>query len=379
MEVAVLGGGYAGVASARRLEARLPRSWAITLVDEGGTHLLKHELHRTIRKPTLAEDIRIPLDELVTRSRLVEATISAVDRNSGTVRTVEGAHLEPTFTIVCLGARTATYGIEGVETYGQGCTSLADAVAIRERFCTAVPDGGRVIIVGAGLTGIQVAGELAELRGMESKTVDLTLLEQQDRVAPAFPASFARAVDRALRERDVECCLGTTVRRLGDGRIHTATGREIPFDQLIWAGGIAGHDALDGRRWQVDADLRVGERVFAAGDAAAVVDATGRLAVASAQTAVRQGVQAADNVIRLARAIEDGDRIFEPRLGYYDYEPRGWFVSVGDETVGVLGDRVLTGRPARTAKTSVTLGYLASVGAIERAIEKIGRTLPRIE
>lgn len=369
MDVAVLGAGYAGVAATRRLEVTLPDAVDLCLVDDTGIHEIQHEIHRVIRFPELADELRIPVADVVDRAATRDGVVTSVDPDTGRIETLAGDPLTPDYVIVSLGSVTADYGIPGVAEYGQSCKSVEDAAAIRNR-ALASPSGARMVVAGAGLTGIQVAGELAA----SEADVHVTLLEQESRVAPRFPSAFAEAIRRALDRAGVEVRTDATISRVGADELELAGREQITYAELVWTGGIRGPDAISGERWRVDADLRAGRRAFVAGDAAAATDDRGEPVPAAAQTAVRQGWVAANNVSRLVRG-NDGGLVFEPRLDRYRYQPPGWFVTVGDATVGMLGDRVLTGAAAEAAKTTVGTGYLTSIGAVDTALRRVRRTI----
>ncbi|PSQ05558.1 NADH dehydrogenase FAD-containing subunit [Halobacteriales archaeon QS_6_71_20] len=379
MHVAVLGAGYAGVALTRRLESRLPPEVDITLVNEHAEHVLVHETHRAIRRPAVADAVSVPLADLLDRAELVVDRVVDVDAEAGRAELASGDPVEWDYGAVCLGSETAYYGIDGLREYATPMKSLDDAAAVREAFLDLLPAGGRVVVGGAGLSGVQVAGELAALADEEGATVpgdvEVLLVEQLSEVAPNFPENFRRAVREQLVDRGVEVRTDTAVERVTGDRLHTDAGA-VEYDRLVWTGGIAGDDALAGDRPTVRADLRLADRTFALGDAARAVDANGEPVPASASAAVREAKTAAENIGRLvdhelAAAPDD----FRPRLTRYRFDVPGWLVSVGDGAVAQLGPTVLTGAPARASKASVGAGYLTSVGAVDSALDLVEEEL----
>ncbi|WP_284013504.1 NAD(P)/FAD-dependent oxidoreductase [Halobaculum litoreum] len=373
MHVAVLGAGYAGVALTRKLESRLPPDVDITLVNDGEEHVLVHETHRAIRRPAVADAISVPVADLLDRAELVVDRVDDVDADAGRAELASGDAVEWDYGAVCLGSETAYYGIEGLREHATPLKSLDDAARIREEFLDVVADGGRVVVGGAGLSGVQVAGELTALAGEEGADVpddvEVVLVEQLDEVAPNFPANFRRAVREQLSERGVDVETGTAVEAVYDDRIVTDDG-DLRYDQLVWTGGIAGDDAVDGDRPVVRADLRLTDRTFALGDAARAVDADGEPVPASASAAIREAKTVAENVGRLVDHERDAaPDDFAPRLARYRFQVPGWLVSVGDGAVAQLGPTVLTGAAAKASKAGVGAGYLTSVGAVDRALK----------
>jgi NADH dehydrogenase len=377
MLVAVLGAGYAGLTLARTLERTLPSDVDLVVIDESTDHLVQHELHRVVRRPGLADEITVALTDALD-CEVRRATVTDVDADAGvtTLETPGGTEetLDYDVGAVCLGAETAFYGLEGVREHATPLKRLADAREIRRDFLD-LADGDRVVVGGAGLSGIQVAGELAALAGEEAIDAEVCLLEQAAEVAPAFPASFQRAVHDALLDAGVSVRTGTAIERADAESITLATGERLDYDQFVWTGGIRGSPALDDDRPVVRADLRLGESTFAVGDAARVVDSEGAAVPASAAAAVREAGVAADNFRALVEHRHTDGGGFEPRLSRYRFDVPGWLVSVGDDAVAKVGPTVLIGRPALALKTTVGAGYLGSVGAIREATDLVREEL----
>ncbi|WP_248897191.1 NAD(P)/FAD-dependent oxidoreductase [Haloplanus halobius] len=370
MRVVVLGAGYAGLTLAHRLESRLPDAADIVVVDESDTHLVQHELHRVVRRPAVADAITVPLDDALDRATVRTTRVEGIDRDARRVRLADGV-LDYDYAAVCLGAETAFYDLPGVADHGLPLKRLDHAREIREDALDTCERDGRIVVGGAGLSGVQVAGELAALADERDADVDVTLLERQDSVAPAFPEAFQTAV------RDALVAAGVDVRT--DARVTGATGEAVelddsgvPYDTFVWTGGIRGSDALGGDRPVVRGDLRLDDRTFAVGDAARVVDADGDAVPASAAAAIREAGTVATNLGRLVRhALEADDETdgFAPRLDPFRFDAPGWIVSVGDDAVATVGPKVFTGAPARAMKATVGAGHLSSVGEITRVVE----------
>ena len=376
MHVAVLGAGYAGVSLTRKLEGALPAEDEITLVDERDTHLVQHLVHRVVSHPSLAADLRIPVADLLDRASFRQSEVRDFDADAGTVELADGS-LSADYLAVCLGAQTAFYDMSGVREHATPLKSVAHAEQIRADFTPIQDSGGSVVVGGAGLSGIQIAGELAAMADGSPGDVEVHLVERLDTVAPNFPENFQRAVDERLRERGVTIHTGRAVESADADSLSFADGGELGYDQFVWTGGIAGQDAAGGQRPEVRADLRLGDRAFVAGDAARVVDSDGQPAPASAQTAVRQADVVATNIGKLLGHERSGDG-FAPRLDRYRYTELGWLVSIGDDAVAQVGGQVVRGPAAKALKTTVGAGYLTSIGAIENASdyvwEKVGGT-----
>jgi NADH dehydrogenase len=214
---------------------------------------------------------------------------------------------------------------------------------------------------------VQVAGELAALAGDRDLDAEVVLLEQRDRVAPAFDERFAAAVASALGDAGVDVRTGTHVVGADADAVDLQGDGRLDYDQFVWTGGIRGPDTLGGERPQVRATMTLSGRTFVLGDAALVVDRDGEPVPATAQAAVAEAEAVAENVQRIVD--QDPDAVFDPRLEQFDFRPRGWAVSVGDAVVAQVGSQVLTGQPATVVKATVGARHLAGVGAVEDALE----------
>jgi len=371
MRVVVLGAGYAGVVLGDRLERRLPSDVELVVVDETGDHLVQHELHRAIRRPEFADDITVPLSDVFERARIEVATVAELDRDQRVVTFADGSTLEYDVAAVCLGAQTAYYGLPGVEEYAVPLKRLPHAARIRREFLDVVDAGsGDVVVGGAGLSGVQTAGELAAFAHEEGVAdgVDVHLLEQYDDVAPAFLAAFQDAVREELDHQGVRVRTGVTVEQATEAAVE-AEEAVVPYDLFVWTGGIRGADALGGDRVDVRADLALDDHTVVVGDAARVVDAEGTAVPASAQAAIREAKVAARNVERLVADQREASDGFRPRLERYTFDSPGWLVSVGDGAVAQVGPSVFRGTAAKVVKSGVGASYLASATGIRNAVD----------
>jgi NADH dehydrogenase len=370
MRVVVLGAGYAGLTLARRLETRLPDAVELVVVDESSTHLVQHELHRVVRRPAVAEAITVPLEDVLSTATIRTARVEGVDRDDRLIHLDDGT-LEYDYAAVCLGAETAFYDLPGVHDHGRPLKRLEHAYEIRQDFLDTCADGGRAVVGGAGLSGVQVAGELGALADERGASVEVTVLERLDSVAPAFPKSFQSAVADALDSAGVDVHTGARVTGASADTVELEDGT-VPYDTFVWTGGIRGAAALDGERPIVRSDLRLDDHTFAVGDAAKVVDADGEAVPASAAAAIREARTVATNLDRLVRAdlgVDTDADGFDPRLDAFRFDVPGWIVSVGTDAVATVGPTVFRGSAARAMKATVGAGHLSSIGAITRAAE----------
>jgi len=346
------------------------------VVDDTGTHVLQHEIHRVVRRPKIADAIEVPVADVLNRAQVRTARVERVDAEAGVATLGDGERLDYDYAAVCLGATTAYYDLPGVEEHSLPLKSIADARAIREAALEVAETGGRVVVAGAGLSGIQVAGELTALAREEGVEDDVAvaLVEQFDEVAPSFAQNFRDAVRTALVEAGVDVRTGRTVTGATADELRFEDG-SLAHDLLVWTGGIAGPGALTGERPVVRDTLRHSDSTFVVGDAGRVVDADGEAVPASAAAATREARVAAENIAALVEHDWADPSAFEPRLDHYRFDVPGWVVSVGERTVAQVGPKILTGPPAKALKTGIGVDQLAAVAELERVVEFVEEEL----
>jgi len=378
--VVVLGAGYAGTTAVQRLERELDDG-DLVWVSETDYHLVLHEAHRAVRDPSVREDITVPVDALAGRdTEFVQGEVAAVDTDERSVELADGDPIDYDYLLVALGSRTAYYGIPGLAEQAHTLKSLDDAVGIHDAVVDAAADAtaedpARVVVGGAGLSGVQLAGEVAELRDAEGYHVDISLVEALEEVMPGQDDALQRAVRRKLTARGVEVLTDDPIVEATDDAIEFDERDALAYDVFAWTGGITGQDALDGagldadhNRVETDATFETSdERVFAVGDSALVEQGDEEVAPPTAQAAWDAAEVAAANV---ARRVEGR----QPRT--WTYRDKGTVVSVGDEAVAhdvaYLPLETFGGLPAELLKKTIAARWLSGVAGPGRALSAWG-------
>jgi NADH dehydrogenase len=377
--VVVLGSGYAGTGSVMRLEETLSDA-DLTWISDVDHHLVLHESHRCISNPAVQEKVAIPIEEVkAPTTDFVHASVTDIDTAA---REVELADHEPVsydYLLVGLGSTTAFFGIHGLEENAHTLKSLADALGIHEALTRAgraasATDPAQVLVGGAGLSGIQTAGEIAALRDEKSLPIDITLIEGLDSILPGADASLQGALRDLLEARDVTIRTGEFVGEVDDDTVYVGESSQLAYDVLVWTGGVAGRDAVreagietDERSHRIEASTTFRtseERVFAIGDAALVDQADDEPAPPTAQAAWQAAEVAGTNVARATRG--------QP-LEEWTYDDKGTVVSVGEDAVAhdvsiVPFVSTFGGFPARFLKKAIAARWLKDVGGYRRAI-----------
>ena len=369
MKAVILGAGYAGATCARLLDGKVDE---LVWVSEEDTHFILHEAHRLVRDPSLEDELVVPVEEIASSDcNFVEATVESVDFDDRVVDTTAG-DVPYDAVVVAFGQRTADYGIPGVREHGLTLKSREDAHRIRAA-AESVPDGGRVVVAGGGLSGIQVAGELAEMFDSRAgSSPSVVVVEALDRVMPGSDDDIRAAIRRKMRKKGIVARTGNPVAEATADDVGLESGERIEHDALVWTAGLAPRDVEThpsperGARGalSVEPTLRVEGRkaAFAAGDAAYVVDAEGDEAPATAWAARQQAEVVAKNLLRLSRN--------KPPKEYRLNNP-GTLVSVGDARVGKVAGQVVERTPARVLKRGAAVRHIAQTAGPKRGVKSV--------
>lgn len=372
--VVVLGAGYAGASTVLELERRLEPG-ELTWVSEHDHHLVLHESHRVISDPDAAEEIAIPVEDITAdATEFVEGTVAGIAPEESEVELADGETVPYDRLVVALGSETAYYGIPGLDEHAHTLKSLEDAEEIRGAVEDAA-DGAspeepaEIVVGGAGLSGVQVAGEVAEYRDEHDAAIDVTVVEALDEILPHHDEGLQQRIRGMLEARDVEITTGDPITEV-DGAVQFESGDTLDHDVLVWAGGVTGPEAVessgldaDHNRIEASDDFTTShDDVFAVGDVALVDQGDGP-APPTAQAAWQAGEVAARNVVR---SLED------EALDEWRYEDLGTLISVGEDAVAhdVKGLPVQTfdRLPARFLKKFVAARWIAKVTSWRRGL-----------
>jgi NADH dehydrogenase len=309
-KILILGGGYAGLMAAARLGRQLAGA-EVTLIDARPEMVQRIRLHEILAG---GAPKTLPYARLLGKrgARFVQGFVESLDSDARrvTVRTSGGDRIELGYDalVLALGSRTAT-PIPGVAEHALRIDDPAELRTAHDRLRSLAAAGGRVLILGAGLTGIEAATELAErLPGLQ------VTLATRGRLADGWSPAAADHFVRRLRELGVEVKERTEVEALEAGRALIADGGSIGFDLAVWAGGFealplareAGLPVDAAGRARVTETLQVPGRpeVFVVGDAAAALDAAGDVIRMSCASALPMGAWTGENVARFLRGQE---------------------------------------------------------------------------
>jgi NADH:ubiquinone reductase (H+-translocating) len=380
--VVIIGGGFAGLEAARGLRRAAVR---VTLLDRRNHHVFQPLLYQVATAGLSAPDIAAPIRHILRRQRNVHVLLGDVARIDAARRTVVLADGELPYDALVLatGATHSYFGHAEWEAHAPGLKSLEDALEIRRRLLLAFEEAERegdearrrafltFVVVGAGPTGVELAGTVAELarhtlrdefHRIDPAAASVILLEAADRVLPPYLPELSEKARRQLERLGVEVRTGARVTGIDAGGVTTEgthAGR-IESRTVLWGAGVAASplgrslDAPVDRagRVMVRPDLSVPEHpeVFVAGDLAHL-EQDGAPVPGVAPAAMQMGRHAARNVRRLL-----GGEATQP----FRYRDKGSLATIGrNSAVAQFGRRLkISGFPAWLAWLLVHIFFL---------------------
>lgn len=296
--VVVLGAGFAGLAA---LHALREANVEVTVVDRHAFNTFQPLLYQVATGGLSASDVAYPARAMTARypnARFRLGTVARVDPDARQVLFADGDPLTYDHLVIATGVSTNYYGVPGAAEHALPIYTVDDALAVRRRYFDglerrAAREPGvpfTAVVVGAGATGVEMAGTLAELAGGAIRSAypelagapgRVVLVEQGDAVLAPFASKLRRYAAGALRERGVELRLSTAVRAVHADSVvvsDTAGGGEdvIGADIVVWAAGVGvpptvqrwGLPQVAGGRVATGPDLSVPghPEIFVAGD-----------------------------------------------------------------------------------------------------------------
>jgi NADH dehydrogenase len=346
--VVIVGAGFGGLAAARALRGAPVR---ITIVDRSNHHLFQPLLYQVATAALSPADIAAPIRRVFRHQAnvtVVLAEATAVDLAAKRLMLADGA-IDYDVLIVATGATHAYFGHDDWAELAPGLKTLRDALRIRQRVLLAFevaerePDEARrrawmtFVIVGAGPTGVELAGTLAEVsrqtlardfRHINTASARVILVEVAPRVLGAYSEDLSEAARKQLERLGVSVWTGVQVTGIDAAGVCIGTER-IHAHTVLWAAGVAASPLAQSLgvpldragRVLVEPELTIPgcDDVYVIGDLAHVED-RGALVPGVAPAAIQQGRRAAGNILR---ALNN-----QPRQPFH-YVDKGMLATIG--------------------------------------------------
>jgi NADH:ubiquinone reductase (H+-translocating) len=380
--VLILGGGFAGVGAAQKLE---DADADVVLVDRHNYHTFQPLLYQLASGLIEQTAVGHSLRDLLARhdnTTVHQAKVTGVDLDRREVRFDEIEPITYDYLVFGLGAEVNFFGTEGAAEHAFPMYTLSHAVRLKDHLLerweaadrdpSLVEDGVlNIVIVGGGPTGVETAGAIAELyRAILAKDYPklpqdqarVILVEAGPELFSMFKPKLREYTTKALTDRTVEVMTGAIVSSVSPTRVELKSGEELRAHTLVWGAGLQGNQLVQtlglelqrGNRIAVTPDLTLPDHaeVYVLGDAAAIVDAkTEQVLPQLGSVALQSGEYAGETIAR---------RIAGKKTKPFEYKDKGSMAAIGRgaAVVQMLGGRTMTGKKAQVAWGTVHLALL---------------------
>ena len=357
--VIVVGGGFGGLSAAQALKSA---PVDVTLIDRRNYHLFQPLLYQVATGSLSAGEIAAPLRGVLSRQKNVRVLLGDVrdiDPVSKRVLLADGASFEYDWLIVAAGSQSAYYGHESWREWAPSLKSVEEAIDVRHKILYAFEVAERIadpaqrrawltfVIVGAGPTGVELAGAIAEIarqtlkndfRSINPKEAQIILMDSAARVLPPFPEDLSEKAKRALVKLGVQIKTGVRVKDIDkeglNVQVHDRIER-LEARTVIWAGGVTvptlGKTLASRTKAETETSgrIKVGPQltiasypdIYVIGDLALALDPNGAPLQGVAQVAMQQGTYAAKAIVARVQG--------KPKQADFKYFDKGNLAVIG--------------------------------------------------
>jgi NADH dehydrogenase len=380
--VLILGGGFAGVGAAQKLEHA---DAEVVLVDRHDYHTFQPLLYQLATGLLETTAVGHSLRDLLSRhenTALHKAQVTAIDLGQRTVEFEEIAPISYDYLVFALGAEVNFFGTAGAPDHAFPMYTLPHAVHLKDHLLerweavdrdpSLLADGAlNVVVVGGGPTGVETAGALAELyrgdfakdySGVDPEHARVTLVEAGPELFGMFKPKLRDYAEQALTKRGVEVKTGEVVASVTPTTVTLKSGETLKAHTLVWGAGLQGNPLAQSLGLELQRGNRIGvgpdltlpghPEVFVVGDVAAITDSkTEQMLPQLGSVALQSGEHA-------GRTIADRIAGKEPKP--FKYKDKGTMATIGRgaAVVQMLGGRTMTGFKAQAAWGAVHLALL---------------------
>jgi NADH:ubiquinone reductase (H+-translocating) len=357
--VVIIGGGFGGLSAAQHLNSHLAE---VTLIDRRNYHLFQPLLYQVATGSLSPGEIAFPLRSVLSRqknTRVWLGTVVDVDPDSKSVHLADGTIVPYDSLIVATGSQTSYFGQNEWQEWAPGLKSIEEATTIRHKILYAFEVAERIsdpeqrrawltfVIVGAGPTGVELSGSIAEIarqtlkndfRSISPEEAQIILLNGAPRALMTFPEDLSQEASRSLTKLGVQVRCGAMVKHVDEKGLTIEADKRtdsIAAKTVLWAGGIAAsplgtilasrtHAETDkGGRVKVNPDLTIPNYpdIYVIGDLASAMDPGGKPLPGLAQVAMQGGAYAAKAILRKVKG--------QPELPPFRYFDKGSLAVIG--------------------------------------------------
>jgi NADH dehydrogenase len=353
--IVIVGGGFAGVTLAQRLERSLPAQTEIVVLSADNHLVFTPMLPEVVGRTISPLHVVVAGRQLTRRTKWLEARVSRIDREKNEAhylrRNGTAASMHYTHLVLACGAAANLEEIPGLASRGYALKTVMDAIVmgndlignfeaaatepdaeVRQRLLT-------VVVIGGGFSGVEIAGHIADLMRairrfypeLQHETPRVVLLQEGKQLLPELHhESLSKFTLQKLRQNGIKVRLETSAKKVDSIAVHLTSGERIETGMIVCTVGTETHPLIKGLgltlekdRLKTDPDMKVSgtANLWGLGDCAFIPNAyDDRPSPATAQFAVQQARQLAENLKCVSQNVAT-----KP----FNFRPRGMLASIG--------------------------------------------------
>ncbi len=289
MRVVIVGAGFGGLAAARKLSQQ--KDINVTVVDKHPYQLFSPLLYQVATGGLPEDDIAYPVRAAIPGVSFRKGEVTKVNSNSNSITLADQSTIEYDQLVLATGSTGTTFGVPGVQENALQMKSILEARVIKKQLLGMYEEveaghkpkeSLKVVVIGAGPTGVEVSGAVAELqKSMKHefpniyKMASVTLVEAGPRVLPMFHEKSSKHAQSELEDIGVVVKTNSAVDRMYETDVHLKGGEILSGGTLIWAAGVAAYQTWTSlgetdrsNRIKIDENLQTSAGIFVIGDGA---------------------------------------------------------------------------------------------------------------
>ncbi|MGA9170086.1 MAG: FAD-dependent oxidoreductase [Nitrososphaeraceae archaeon] len=384
--IVILGAGYGGIFLATSIARYIKeKTGKVILVDRNPYHQLLQEIHLVAAGFRTANDVKIPILTLIDgmNIKFIQSAVKEI-RPDKNLLVLESAEINYDLLIVCLGASTMYFNIEGAKENSLPLRSISDASLIHDRVSSLVNSDHKqsIVIVGGGATGVSLGGALSDYikESKKSDSVSITIIEALPTILSGWDERLVKKVEQVLLKKGIRIITSSPVAKVenGDGGssdicLSDDGKSKIHSSLTIWTAGVKGYDIPINPKVEKTKDGKIilnefcqiyrYQNIFSIGDIAAVKDENGKLYPPLAQIAVREAKYLSNLIPK--HFIANGDAADTTPLSTdekFEYAVKVQLISLGnDDYIGFLNSHVISGNLAKLVEEFSMNAYIKTL------------------
>ena len=372
-KVLIIGAGFGGLTCATKLAKK--GNVEVTVVDRHPYQLFAPLLYQVATGGLPEDDIAYPVRAAIPGVDFVRGDVVKVSLDAKNIRLEDGRILYFDQLVFAVGSEGTTFGVPGVAEHALQMKNIREARAIKNQLLQTYEDvetgakpkeALRVVVVGGGPTGVEIAGAVSELqRSMHREfpniagEASVTLVEAGPRLLLPFHEKSSAHAKAELEQLGAKVKLDSAVDRMYPTDVHLKSGEVLPAGTIIWAAGVAAPKQWSvlgetdrSNRLMVSDTLQLTESVWVIGDMAHVVDSSGNPLPMVASVAMQQGRYVAASIEKILRG-----EVIKP----FTYKDKGQMATIGRRraVVELPNGMRMHGTPAWLSWLGLHVFYLA--------------------